>query len=128
MDPQTARIEHLKLIQAVIARLARNSFAIKSLAVAASAALIAFTASTETPLASVGGAAFCLYGDWTPATSGRSASFATFTITSEQNQRQSSGHAITSAWTYQSADNPKRVYYWWWSALAFRWSTYRFWY
>ena len=40
MDPQTARIEHLKLIQAVISRLARNSFAIKSLAVAASAGII----------------------------------------------------------------------------------------
>ena len=57
MDPQTARIEHLKLIQAAITRLARNSFAIKSLAVAASAVLIAFTAAAETPLASVGGAA-----------------------------------------------------------------------
>ncbi len=57
MDPQTARIEHLKLIQAVITRLARNSFAVKSLAVAASAALIAFTSATGTPLASVGGAA-----------------------------------------------------------------------
>ena len=55
MDPQTARIEHLKLIQSVIARLARNSFAVKSLAVAASAALIAFTAAAGTPLASVGG-------------------------------------------------------------------------
>ena len=31
MDPQTARIEHLTLIQAVITRLARNSFAIKKL-------------------------------------------------------------------------------------------------
>ena len=57
MDRETARIEHLKLIQAVIARLARHSFAVKSLAVAAAAALITFTAATETPLAVIGGAA-----------------------------------------------------------------------
>ena len=57
MDQETARIEHLKLIQAVIARLARHSFAVKSLAVAAAAALITFTAATETPVAVIGGAA-----------------------------------------------------------------------
>ena len=57
MDQETARIEHLKLIQAVITRLARNSFAIKSTTAAASAALIAFLATTGTPLASIGGAA-----------------------------------------------------------------------
>ena len=57
MDPETARIEHLKLIQAVITRLARNSFAIKSTTAAASAALIAFLATTGSPLASIGGAA-----------------------------------------------------------------------
>ena len=57
MDPETARIEHLKLIQAVITRLARNSFAIKSTTAAASAALIAFMATTGSPIASVGGAA-----------------------------------------------------------------------
>ena len=57
MDPETARIEHLKLIQGIITRLARSSFAIKSTAAAASAALIAFVASTDAPLASLGGVA-----------------------------------------------------------------------
>ena len=57
MDSETARIEHLKVIQGVIARLARNSFAIKSTAAAASAALVAFVASTDSPLASLGGIA-----------------------------------------------------------------------
>ena len=57
MDSETARIEHLKLIQGIITRLARNSLVIKSAAVAASAALIAFVASTDAPLASLGGVA-----------------------------------------------------------------------
>lgn len=57
MDPEAARIEHLKLVQAVIARLARSSFAVKSGATAASAALVAFVASADTPLASMGGVA-----------------------------------------------------------------------
>ena len=46
MEQETARVEHLKLIQAIIGRMARNSFAIKSFAVAVSTALIAFTATT----------------------------------------------------------------------------------
>lgn len=33
MDPEAARIEHLKLIQEIIARMGRNSFAIKAGAV-----------------------------------------------------------------------------------------------
>ena len=57
MDRETARIENLKLIQAVIARLARNSFAIESATVDASAALIALVAITGSPLDSAGGAA-----------------------------------------------------------------------
>ena len=57
MDPETARVEHLKLIQAVITRLARSSFAIKSTATAACAALVAFVASTDAPFVSAGGVA-----------------------------------------------------------------------
>ena len=60
MSPETARIEHLKLIQAVINRLGRNSFAIKSAAAAASAALVAFTASTGSPVAALAGLAILL--------------------------------------------------------------------
>ena len=55
MDSEAARIEHLKLIQTVIARLGRNSFAIKSTAAAVSAALVAFTASVGSPFAALGG-------------------------------------------------------------------------
>ena len=55
MDAEEARVEHLKLIQAVVNRLGRNSFAIKSAAAAASAVLVAFTASANSPLAAVGG-------------------------------------------------------------------------
>ena len=57
MDPETARIEHLKLIQAVVTRLGRNSFAIKSTAVAVSAALAALITSLGSPLAALGGLA-----------------------------------------------------------------------
>ncbi len=57
MDSETARVEHLKLIQAIVARLGRNSFAIKSTAVAASAALVAFIASVGSPFAALGGLA-----------------------------------------------------------------------
>ena len=62
MDPEAARIEHLKLIQAVVARLGRNSFAIKSTAAAVSAALVAFTASIGSPLAALGG--FAILSLW----------------------------------------------------------------
>lgn len=55
MDPEAARIEHLKLIQAVVDRQGRNSFAIKSTAAAVSAALVAFTASGVSPFAGLGG-------------------------------------------------------------------------
>ena len=55
IDSETARIEHLKLIQAVVDRLARNSFAIKSTAAAASAALVAVAASINSPFAALGG-------------------------------------------------------------------------
>ena len=62
MDPEAARIEHLKLIQAVVARLGSNSFAIKSTAAAVSAALVAFTASIGSPLAALGG--FAILSLW----------------------------------------------------------------
>ena len=55
MNAEAARIEHLKLIQAIVARLGRNSFVIKSTAAAASAALVAFTASVGSPFAALGG-------------------------------------------------------------------------
>ena len=55
MDIEAARIEHLKLIQAIVTRMGRNSFAIKSTAAAVSAALVAFTASVGSPLAALGG-------------------------------------------------------------------------
>ena len=55
MDTETARIEHLKLIQAIIVRLSRNSFAVKSTTAAVSAALIAYTAVSSSPLAALGG-------------------------------------------------------------------------
>ena len=57
MSLETARIEHLKLIQAVINRMGRNSFAIKSAAAASSAALVAFMASTASPIAALAGLA-----------------------------------------------------------------------
>ena len=57
MSPETARIEHLKLIQAVVNRLGRNSFAIKSAAAAAAAVLVALTASTSAPVAALAGIA-----------------------------------------------------------------------
>lgn len=62
MDSEAARVEHLKLIQAVVDRLGRNSFAIKSTAAAASAVLVAFTASANSPLAAVGG--FAILSLW----------------------------------------------------------------
>ena len=57
MSQEIARIEHLKLIQAVVDRLGRNSFAIKSTAAAATAALVALTASTDSPIAAIAGTA-----------------------------------------------------------------------
>jgi hypothetical protein len=43
MDPETARIEHLKIIQAVIDRMGRNSFAIKAGSLTVVAGLLALT-------------------------------------------------------------------------------------
>ena len=48
MEQETARVEHLKLIQGIIGRMARNSFAVKSFAVAITTGLIALIATTET--------------------------------------------------------------------------------
>lgn len=62
MDSEAARVEHLKLIQAVVDRLGRNSFAIKSAAAAASAVLVAFAASANSPLAAAGG--FAILALW----------------------------------------------------------------
>lgn len=55
MNLEAARIEHLRLIQAVVDRLGRNSFAVKSIAAASSGALVAFTASTDSPGAALAG-------------------------------------------------------------------------
>ena len=57
MNSETARVEHLKLIQAVIDRQGRNSFAIKSVATAAASALSAFVASSGSPEAALAGLA-----------------------------------------------------------------------
>ena len=57
LGSEAGRIEHLKLIQAVVDRLGRNSFTIKSTAAAASAALVAVTASVSSPLTAFGGLA-----------------------------------------------------------------------
>lgn len=55
MNSEAARVEHLKLIQGVVNRLSRNSFAVKSVATAATAALVAFTTGTESPVAALAG-------------------------------------------------------------------------
>ena len=60
MNPEAARIEHLKLIQAVIARQASSSFAVKSMATAVTAALVAFIAATEEPVAGAGALALAV--------------------------------------------------------------------
>ena len=57
MNPETARVEHLKLIQAVVDRQGRNSFAVKSAAAAASAVLVAFVAGSGSPAAALAGLA-----------------------------------------------------------------------
>lgn len=57
MNLETARVEHLKLIQAVVDRQGRNSFAIKSAAAAVSAALAAFVAGSGSPAAAFAGLA-----------------------------------------------------------------------
>ena len=57
MDPETARIEHLKLVQGIVNRIGRNSFAVKSAAATAVAVLVAFTASTDSPVAALAGLA-----------------------------------------------------------------------
>ena len=57
MDTETARVEHLKLVQGIVNRIGRNSFAIKSAAAAAVAVLVAFTASTDSPVAALAGLA-----------------------------------------------------------------------
>lgn len=62
MNLEAARIEHLKLIQAVVDRLARSSFAVKSIAAASSGALVAFTASTNSPVSALAG--FAILSLW----------------------------------------------------------------
>ena len=57
MNPEMARVEHLSLIQAVVDRQGRNSFAIKSAAAAVSAALAAFVAGSGYPAAALAGLA-----------------------------------------------------------------------
>ena len=55
LDIETARVEHLKLIQAVIARMAQNSFAIKAASSTIVAALIAVTVGAKIPFVAIGG-------------------------------------------------------------------------
>lgn len=62
MNLEAARVEHLKLIQAVVDRLARSSFAVKSIAAASSGALVAFTASTDSPVSALAG--FAILSLW----------------------------------------------------------------
>lgn len=47
MDAESARVEHLKLIQAVIARMAQNSFAVKAGASTLVAAVVALTLTND---------------------------------------------------------------------------------
>ena len=57
MDKEAARIEHLKLIQQVIERLARSSFVIKTAASTVTAAIVAATVAASTPAIGLGGVA-----------------------------------------------------------------------
>ena len=56
MDPETARIEHLKLIQAIIERMARNSFAVRAIASTIVAGLVAVTFGADVPVVAAFGA------------------------------------------------------------------------
>ena len=128
MDPQPARIEHLQLIQAVITRLARNSLAIKSLAVAASAALTAFTSAIRTPVASVGGAAILPLWWLDATTSGTIASSAGCMTTFERGPPAEFGACHYFSMGVSVAEQRKEGCSGSWSAGAFCWSTFRFWY
>ena len=57
MDKEAAKIEHLKLIQQVIERLARSSFIIKTAASTVTAAIVAAMAAASTPQVGLGGVA-----------------------------------------------------------------------
>lgn len=57
MDVEQARVEHLKLIEAVIDRLSRLSFAVKAAASTLVAALIIGTLSADAPLVAIGAVA-----------------------------------------------------------------------
>lgn len=54
MDAEQARIEHLKMIESVIDRLSRLSFAVKASATALVGALIAATAALDSPFVTLG--------------------------------------------------------------------------
>lgn len=56
MDAESARVEHLKLIQAVITRMARNSFAVKAGASTLVAAVAALALTNDTPTIAAYGA------------------------------------------------------------------------
>ena len=62
MDSEYARIEHLKLIQRVVDRLARSSFTVKAAASTIAAALAAAMAATSSPAIGFGG--LSLVGLW----------------------------------------------------------------
>ena len=57
MDPETLRVDHLKMIQVVIERMSRNSFALRAIAGTITAALVAAAANTESPWPLLGGLA-----------------------------------------------------------------------
>ena len=49
MDEQNARLEHLKMIQSVVARMAQNSFQLKALAATLTAGVLALIGTTNEP-------------------------------------------------------------------------------
>ena len=54
MDAEEARVEHLKMIQAVVDRMGMNSFAVRATAATVAAGLVAVAASAKEPLATLG--------------------------------------------------------------------------
>jgi hypothetical protein len=57
MDTESARIEHLRMIQAVIGRMAGNSFAIKNVSAVLTGGLVAVTVTAREPMLALGGLA-----------------------------------------------------------------------
>ncbi len=61
MNAESARLEHLKLIQGVIARMARNSFAIKAASITIVTALVAVALSSNYLVAAFGGISLVMF-------------------------------------------------------------------